>query len=240
MFFWEISDKEKVNNRCFCVRSTTDAIEYISRHWAVTKYFSILLDLELMSFDQTQFCCLFKDSTIVDFKHENNYKLDSFTTIYVYTNICNHQFVLIARSSQNCWSSWPHPVFVQYRNQNYETKRSPMSGKTEVQFQVESYQSVKKWCLIPPCLTLSIIRYRSRVKWSNQEKEKAPSPIPSGTLLMYIYIYIERERERVRDRDRDRGRCYLVGLVECVRNQRCVKAFPIEKKKKKKKKWKKI
>ena len=41
--------------------------------------------------------------------------------------------------------------------------------------QVESYQRLKKWYLMPPCLTLSIISYRSRVKWSNPEKGVAPS-----------------------------------------------------------------
>ena len=29
---------------------------------------------------------------------------------------------------------------------------------------------LKKWFLIPPFLTLSIINYGSRVKWSNSEK----------------------------------------------------------------------
>ena len=29
----------------------------------------------------------------------------------------------------------------------------------------------QKWYLMPPCLTLSIIRYGSRVKWSNPGKE---------------------------------------------------------------------
>ena len=37
-----------------------------------------------------------------------------------------------------------------------------------VQSQVKSYQRFKKWYLILLCLTLSIIRYVSRVKWSNQ------------------------------------------------------------------------
>ena len=32
---------------------------------------------------------------------------------------------------------------------------------------IESYQRLKKWYLMPPCLTLSIIRYGSRVKWGN-------------------------------------------------------------------------
>ena len=39
-----------------------------------------------------------------------------------------------------------------------------MARETWVQSQVESYQRLKKWYLMPPCLTLSIIRYGSRVK----------------------------------------------------------------------------
>ena len=37
-------------------------------------------------------------------------------------------------------------------------KCSPTARQIEVQFQVESYQSFKKWYLIPPCLILIIIR----------------------------------------------------------------------------------
>ena len=36
----------------------------------------------------------------------------------------------------------------------------------------------QKWYLIPPCLTLSIIRYISRVKWSNPGKGVAPASPP--------------------------------------------------------------
>ena len=39
-------------------------------------------------------------------------------------------------------------------------------------------KDLKKWYLIPPCLTLSIIRYVSRVKCSNPGKGVAPSPTP--------------------------------------------------------------
>ena len=53
---------------------------------------------------------------------------------------------------------------------------SPMVRETWVQSQVESYQRLQKWYLIPPCLTLSNIRYVSGVKWSNPGKEVAPSP----------------------------------------------------------------
>ena len=53
-----------------------------------------------------------------------------------------------------------------------------MARETWVQSQVESYQRLKKWYLMPPCLTLSIIRYGSRVKWSNPGKGVAPFPTP--------------------------------------------------------------
>ena len=47
-----------------------------------------------------------------------------------------------------------------------------------VQSQVASYQRLKKWYLIPPCLTLSIIMYVSSVRWSNPGEGVAPSPTP--------------------------------------------------------------
>ena len=51
-----------------------------------------------------------------------------------------------------------------------------MVRETWVQSQVMSYQRLLKWYLIPPCLTLSNIRYASRVKWSNPGNGIAPSP----------------------------------------------------------------
>ena len=53
-----------------------------------------------------------------------------------------------------------------------------MVQETGVQSQVESYQRLKKWYSMPPCLTLSIIWWGSRVKWSNPGKRVAPSPTP--------------------------------------------------------------
>ena len=47
-----------------------------------------------------------------------------------------------------------------------------------VQSQVGSYQRLKKWLLIPPCLTFSIIRYVSRIKWSNPGEGVVHSPVP--------------------------------------------------------------
>ena len=52
----------------------------------------------------------------------------------------------------------------------------PTAQETEVQSQVESYQRLKKWYLMLPCLTLSIIRYGSRIKWNNPRKGVVPFP----------------------------------------------------------------
>ena len=43
----------------------------------------------------------------------------------------------------------------------------------------------QKWYLIPPCLTLSIIRYGSRVKWSNPGKGAFESPSTTVTNFTY-------------------------------------------------------
>ena len=53
-----------------------------------------------------------------------------------------------------------------------------MVQETWIQSHVASYQRLLKWYLIPSCLTLSNIRYVSRVKWSNPGKGVAPSPTP--------------------------------------------------------------
>ena len=53
---------------------------------------------------------------------------------------------------------------------------SPIARETWVRSQIESYQRLKKRYLIHPCLTLSIIRYGSRVKWSNPGKGVVPFP----------------------------------------------------------------
>ena len=50
-----------------------------------------------------------------------------------------------------------------------------------VQPQVMSYQRLKKWYLMPPCLTLSI---RSRVKWSNPGKRVARAPLHLGVVAI--------------------------------------------------------
>ena len=79
-----------------------------------------------------------------------------------------------------------------------------MVREARVQSQIMSYQRLEKWYLIPPYLTLSNIRYISRVKWSNPGKEVAPSLTPQcsnywkGSLLValdyghQLYLYIDR------------------------------------------------
>ena len=85
---------------------------------------------------------------------------------------------------------------------------SPMVRETWVQSQVASYQRLKKLYLIPPCLTLSNIRYVSRVEWSNPGKGVVPSPTPScssywkGSLLVTLdygcqLTYLKRKKNMV-------------------------------------------
>ena len=54
---------------------------------------------------------------------------------------------------------------------------SPIVQETGVQSQVESYQRLKKWYLMPPCLTKD---YKAWIKdkWSNPGKGVVPSPTP--------------------------------------------------------------
>ena len=58
-----------------------------------------------------------------------------------------------------------------------------MVWETGVQSPVESYQRLKKWYLMPPCLTHSIIRYGSRVSEAIQEKESCP-PLHLGVVVI--------------------------------------------------------
>ena len=56
-------------------------------------------------------------------------------------------------------------------------------GKTLVQSQVESYKRLKKWYLIHPCFTHTIIRYKSRQKWVNPGKEYC-CPLHLGVVVV--------------------------------------------------------
>ena len=73
-----------------------------------------------------------------------------------------------------CWNQAKNSE----RTLAYRLECSPMAWENWVQSQVQSYQRLKKWYLMLPCLTLSIIRYVSRVKWVNPGKGVTPSPTP--------------------------------------------------------------
>ena len=46
-------------------------------------------------------------------------------------------------------------------------------------------QRLKKWFLMPPCLTRRMLKFVSRVKWNNPGNGVAPSPIPSSSYKSY-------------------------------------------------------
>ena len=87
--------------------------------------------------------------------------------------------------------------------------------ETWVQSQVVSYQRLKKWYLIPPCLTLSIIRYRSKVKWSNPGKGVVPSHTPwcSSYHKGSLQVTLDYNRQLYNNRlIRQAGRVFANGL----------------------------
>ena len=58
-----------------------------------------------------------------------------------------------------------------------------MAQETWIQSQVETYQRFKKWYLMLPCRTFSIIRYGSRVSRVIQGKEYCP-PLHLGVVAI--------------------------------------------------------
>ena len=86
-----------------------------------------------------------------------------------------------------------------------------MARETWVQSQVKSYQRLLKWYLMPPCLTLNIIRHGSRVKWSNPwkgvassstlwcnsyRKESLPVTLDYGRQLYLLYYLLYNSSNR--------------------------------------------
>ena len=63
-----------------------------------------------------------------------------------------------------------------------------MDQETCVQSQVTSYQRLLKWYFIPPCLTLSNIRYISKVKLLKKEPSGRPQ-LWLQPLLYFILLY---------------------------------------------------
>ena len=113
-----------------------------------------------------------------------HYKSIFSTYIYIYIyhgetwksiSIFHYKFI----SPVNWWYFALHKIIYIYLHISSLVKWvecSPMVQETWVQSQVVSYQRLEKWYLILPCLTLSNIRYVSRVKWSNPGKGVTPSP----------------------------------------------------------------
>ena len=75
----------------------------------------------------------------------------------------NTYSLLHVKSTGQLWYWWQNVVSVCMSYLSTIT-HCEQYRETWVQSQVESYQRLKKWYLMPPCLTLSIIRYGSRVK----------------------------------------------------------------------------
>ena len=91
----------------------------------------------------------------------------SFTTVYVCMYVCMLLYLCFSLFlSLSLSLSLYHPI-------GTLVDCLPMVHKVWVQTMVYSYRRLKKWYLIPPCLTLGIIRYGSRVVEQSRERSSA-------------------------------------------------------------------
>ena len=129
----------------------------------------------LLSGCLSRYSCLSQTVTffrVIYFSQVLSLSIYIYIYIYIYMYMCLcvwvHIFIYL--------SLFLSIYFSLYRTLAWWLECLPMARETWVRSQVESYQRLKKWYLMPPCLTLSIIRYGSRVKWSNPGNGVAPSP----------------------------------------------------------------
>ena len=105
------------------------------------------------------------------------FDIDNFIVIYVISRIR----MIKADIQRECWFFENYHLVYKFQWEFIPfvcmVKFKPLA-QTGVQSQFESYQRLKKWYLIPPCLTLSITKWGSRVKLSNPRNGVAPSPTP--------------------------------------------------------------
>ena len=74
----------------------------------------------------------------------------------------------------------------------------PIARETLGSIQVELHLRLKKWYLLPPCLTLNIIGYGSNVRWCYPGNGVAPSLAiekgafgsPATTVANFTYLYM--------------------------------------------------
>ena len=90
-----------------------------------------------------------------------------------------------------------------------------MARETGVQSQVKSYQRLKKWYLMPSGLTLSIIRYESKVKWRNPRKGVVPSPTPCVKRCCIVpTIYMRKHSQHNDEQSQFFRKIYLSHFIQ--------------------------
>ena len=89
-----------------------------------------------------------------------------------------------------------------------------MAWETWVQSLVEWYQRLKKWDLMPSCLTLSTTRCGSRVEWSNPGKGVAPSTTSwcSSYQKGRLQVTLDKGRQQLFSRSRWFIKLYMLML----------------------------
>ena len=100
-------------------------------------------------------------------------------------------------------------VSISYDDNNYTITITPRAppwfcyNRGSIPFQVESFQRLKKWYLMPPYLTINIIRYVSMVSTPTQGKNVIPhcSSYSKGSFWVSFdwvlpnYVYVKKARK---------------------------------------------
>ena len=113
--------------------------------------------------------------------------------------VYNHLFAIIYQISlsnrNNLYTVIRFHIFLSNINNLYILVSRVFTNSLgdQVQSQIKSYQRFKIWYLIPICLTLSIIRYISRVKRSNPGKgvvaiQNKTFRLPLTTITNFTYL----------------------------------------------------
>ena len=136
--------------------------------------------------DQAYLVTLYPPDEMLNFVSPSFFQLLDFLITYLFTpqylslTILHSWNINIKNAKRRCscpWNFW----YVNNSSNNdisFDFLFANGPGRPGFNSRLRQTKDFKKWYLIPPCLTLSNIRYISRVKWSNPGKGVAPSPTP--------------------------------------------------------------
>ena len=139
------------------------------------------------------------------YKQVNSPLLHIYIYIYIYThlNIYMHTYIYVYKHTHSHTHTHIY-IYIYSFTHGMMVRMFAVSPGDLCSFPSRVIPKTQKWYVMPPCLTLSNIRYGSKVKWSNPRIGVAPFPICwcssyrkktlwvtlANFTYLYIYIYI--------------------------------------------------